>query len=588
MIGEPWRDRPKFMAKPALTPPFTPTVPAMLEWMAETYGADEAQVRDDARLTFEDLDRRSREMAIGMLKYGVGKGTRVALLMPNGPQFTVMFMAAARLGAVVAPLSTLYKARELAWVLAHGDFHLLLTVDRYLGHDYLGRLEAALPSLGEQSAGALRLTDAPYLRGILVWGDCDRPWAASGPEALSIEAAGLAAGHALVAGIERNIVPADPLCMIFTSGSTADPKCVVHRHGVVLRHSWQKAFGYWPIGDGDRVIGPRPQFWIAGLAPTLFQSLLAGCCLIEPANLGTAEVLRLLEGEAVTAACGDGLWLLALAKDPQMRAAGYKMVQHSLETALFARLDEQGRATYLNRRRAAREPAPQEIPRDLLPRSYGMTETLSAHTSLPVGEYLPPDKLGCCGRPMPGVRLSIVDPQTRRPLGPGEVGEILVGGYSLMEGLYKRERSEVFTEDQMYATGDLGSLDEEGFLRFHSRIADILKVSGANVSPLEIETRLNLIPEIERCAVIGLPTTERDVQLVAVVQLRSGQAASEGEILARLRAELSSYKVPKRVFFFAADEWPLTGSNKIRKPGLIEPVARRLAAEAGAAPAPPG
>ncbi len=571
------------MDESTLTPPFAPTVPAMLEWMAQTYGADEAQVSGAARLTFEELDRRSRQMAAGLLKYGVGKGARVALLMPNGPLFTVAFMAAARLGAVVAPLSTLCKARELAWVLAHGDFHLLLAVDRHLSHDYLDRLEEALPELPRQSTGALELTDAPYLRAILVWGDRDRQWAINGSEALSIEGAAAASGEAVVRAIERHVVPADPLCMIFTSGSTSDPKCVVHRHGVMLRHSWQKAFGYWPIGDGDRVIGPRPQFWVAGLAPSLFQSLLAGCCLIEPANVGAAEVLRLLQIEGVTAACGDGFWLQTLAVDPQLRAAGYKIIQHSLETALFARMDDQGRATYLNPMRAEREPDPQEIPRDLLPRSYGMTETLSAHTSLPLGEYLPPDKRGCCGRPMPGVRLAIVDPQTLRPLGPGEVGEIMVGGYSLMEGLYKRERREVFTDDDLYATGDLGSIDEDGFLRFHSRIADILKVSGANVSPLEVETRLNLIAQIERSAVVGLPATERDVRLVAAVQLRPGQAISEGQILAHLRTELSSYKLPKRVFFFAADEWPLTGSNKIHKPGLIEPLARRVGAEAAAA-----
>jgi acyl-CoA synthetase (AMP-forming)/AMP-acid ligase II len=557
-------------------PPYVATVPAMLRALADLHKDGEALVQGENRLSFQGLEQRSALYARGLLAQGLGKGSRVAILMPNGPEFVITLMAAARIGALVAPLSTLYQAPELAWILKHGDIQMLLTSDRYLRHDYLDRLEQALPSLRGQPAGALVLKEAPYLRSILVWGEDGRAWAAPGRQAL--------AAAAEAKPIEANVVPADLFCIIHTSGSTAEPKGVVHSHGAMIRHCYQKAHGYWVLGEGDRdrIITTRPFFWVAGLTASLFHSLMTGCCLVLPPDGEAATVLKLIETEAATALCGDAGWLRILCADATLAAAGYQVFQLSTDCAgIAARVDSGWR--FLNPRRAARTPTPVQPPRERFARSYGMTETLSAHTTVPAGGLLPPDKPDSCGQPIPGVILKIVDQETRQPLPAGEFGELLVGGYSLMQGLYKKERGDTFTADGLYATGDICCVDADGYVFFQSRMGEMIKVHGANVAPLEVELTLNAMPQIERAAVVGLPGADGGALLVAAVQIRASERFDEAAIREHLRGQLSSYKVPKRLFALAPEEFPMTGSGKVRKSDLIGQLAARLAAEGGAA-----
>jgi len=558
-------------------PPFTATVPGLLRHVAETYGDRVAHAGRGDRLTFEGVEERSGLYARGLLALGVSKGTRVAVMLPNGPEFVAVFMAAARIGALVAPLSTLYQAPELRWVLNHADIHTLLIADRYLRHDYLTRLEEALPSLKGQAAGRLVLPEAPYLRQILVWGDDGRDWARPGPQALRDAAAERPEfDAAFLARLEENITPADLLCIIHTSGSTAEPKGVVHSHGPMIRHSYQKAFHYWPLGEGDVAVGIRPFFWVAGLAASVFQCLVGGRSLYTPDDDSGAAVVRLIEAEGVNAVCSSEAYMASLRADPDLAAAGYEVIRESNDCGAIAKRTPEG-LKFLTPRRAGRTPAhphPHKVPR-----SYGMTETLSAHTTLPSGELLPDDKLECCGRTIPGVKLRIVDQKTREPLPPGEVGEVEVAGYSLMQGINKRERDQVFTPDGWYATGDLCRRDADGYLFFSNRIGEMIKVHGANVAPLEVEFALNHLPQISRSAVVGLPDVEGGSVLVAAVEVRPGHDFDPEAIRAQLKTQLSSYKVPRRIFALAADEFPLTGSGKIVKSALVPLLGGRLVAE---------
>ena len=563
-------------------PPFAPTIPAMLHQIAEWYGDRQAQISHGEAMSYRELEARSAAMARGLLAMGLGKGARVALLMPNGLEFTVAFMAVARIGALVAPLSTLYQAPELAWVLNHADIQLLITADRYLRHDYLARLEQALPSLSAQATGDLVLPEAPYLRSILVFGRCDRPWAREAPAALAAAAAAKPRiDAAFLAAVEASVVPADLFCMIHTSGSTAQPKGVVHSHGAVIRHSWQKVGRFWGLDGSDRMISPRPLFWVAGLAATFFHNLMSGCTLIFPEDQSAEMVIRLIETEGATALCGEAGWLRAVRLDPAMAAAGYQVFRLTNDTAAIAAIADSG-PRFLNPERARRTPAPTPIPDPLICRSYGMTETVSAHTMLPADQFLEPHQTGACGRPLPGITLKIVDEVTRETLGPNQVGEALVRGYSLMQGLYKREPAEVFTPDGFYATGDAGSFDDDGFFVFSHRLGEMLKIHGANVAPAEVENTLNTLDQIERSAVVGLPAAD-GLMLAAAVQVRRSQSFDEAEIREALKSRLSSFKVPRRIFALEPEEFPVTGSGKIRKPDLIPLLAARVQAESAEA-----
>jgi acyl-CoA synthetase (AMP-forming)/AMP-acid ligase II len=558
--------------KPSVKPPFLPTIPAMLHALAAEYGPREAYIRGDDRITFGDLECESAEMAKALLALGLGKGSRVALLLPNSTLFLVAFMAVTRIGAIASPLSTLYQAPELAWILNNADFQMLLTVDRYLNHDYLARLEDALPSLRSQTAPNLFVQEAPYLRSILVWGTNDRKWALSGSDQCARAAADAAAiDSSFLAAIEKNVSPADLLCVIHTSGSTANPKGVVHAQGPWIRQTYLKSHAYWPLANNERIISVRPFFWVAGLSATLFHSLLTGCCLITPDSPSGSAIRALIEKEKATALCGDENWFRTIDADSDFAAGGYAVFRLNMDCAALA-VRSANEVRFLN---PARDGTPARLPDDLIARSYGMTETIGAHTTLENGKLLTADRSRFCGQPLPGVVLRVVDPKTHKPVAAGEVGELLVGGTCMMAGLYKKEPSDVFTADGLYPTGDLCLLDEHGYLQFKSRLGEMIKIHGANVAPLEVELTLNALPEIERSAVFSV-LVEEEVVLVAAVQLRQSSAFDEDSLRKELRKHLSSFKVPKRIFALAAEDFPVTGSGKIRKSELAARIGSRM------------
>jgi len=559
-------------------PPYTSALPAMLETIAEKYASREAIVRGDDRVTYRELQRQSAELAKGLLARGVSKGMRVGLLMPNSPRFAVAFMAAARIGAVVAPLSTLYQAPELAWVLNNADIDVLLISARFLRHDYLARLEEAFPSLAKQAAGRLVLPEAPFLRQIFVWGDCNRSWAEPGPAALAAAAAARPEiDDAFLHRVGVNITPADALCMIHTSGSTANPKGVVHGHGPLIRHTYKVATEYWSTDEGDRIVTSRPWFWVAGLSATLFHALHLGLCLIVPEDNSGSTLRGLIETEGATAICSnEESWLRSLRTDPHL-APDYDVIRIVLDVAGIARRTADGWA-YVNPARAARI-QPVAVHDDRLPRIYGMTETCGAHTGGMGEELLPPDRPRGLGRPFPTTELKVVDVTSRTPLGPGHEGELLVRADCLMLGMYKREPKDVFLPDGFYATGDVVSIDEQGYVSFSHRIGEMIKVHGANVAPLEVEAALQAAEAVQRCAVVGVEGPDGETLVVAAVEVWPGHAFDEAKMREELKRKLSSYKVPRRIFLLTAEEIPMTGSGKIQKKALAEVLHRKIAGE---------
>jgi len=555
--------------------PYAPeTIPQMIRGITARYGESEAIVRDGQRLTFAGLDAASARIGTALLAMGIGKGTRIALLMPQGPDFASFFMGATRIGAVVAPMSTLYQAPELAWVLANAEIDHLVTVDRFLNHDYLARLEAALPGLAEAGVGPLLLDAAPRLRTIHVIGDTTRAWA---QDAGQLRAGSEAIGDALFRAIEARVKPADPICIIHTSGSTAEPKGVIHGQGPFVRHGARMALYTYPFGPGTRIISNRAPFWVAGLVATFSYTLHGGACLLPVTDGSPANVLRLIEQEGGNALMGDNGWFDAMRQSDELIAAGYDVIRLSMDSAAFAK---DGRFT--SDQVEARFGPPRHTDDARFARSYGMTETLGAHTSLPITELLPEDRPSWQGYANPGVDHRIVDPETREPLPAGRTGELMVRGYCMMLGLNGREHHEVFEPDGFYATGDLCTLDENGFLKFEARRGEMLKVHGANVAPIEVELALVGTLGIEKAAVVGLPAAG-DTQVVAVVQMAAGRVLDEEAVIADLKRKLSSFKVPKKIIAMAESEIPATGSGKIKKPELTALLIARLAPAAVAA-----
>jgi len=532
-------------------PDFEPCTPVFLRSLTERYASRDLIVYEGRRLTYGEAASQSARLARGMLASGISKGSRLGLLMPNSPDFVVAWLAAARIGAIIIPINTFYKPRELAFVLHHADIQVLLTADKLLNNDYLARLETCIPQLLQQPHGAdsskpLLLRELPFLRHIYVWGEDGRHWSSRHQRLL--DAAELLDDEYLAA-VENSVCPADLLTIVYSSGSTADPKGAMHSQGSVIRHSYN--LNHWrDIQTGDRIFSPMPFFWVGGLVFTLHCAMHRGCTLLCEEVFDPEKTLQLIERERATLVTGWPHYGTALANHPT----------HALRDLSSIR----GGNIYPLLPPSARPADP-----ELRSNALGMTETCGPHAIDRMDVDLPEQLRGSFGRALEGVEHKIIDPDSGECLAAGCDGEICIRGYNVMQGLYKVEREDCFDADGFYHSGDSGHLNEDGVLFFKARLGDLIKTAGANVAPREVEVAIDEQPEVQSSYVVGLPHPDRGQDVVAAVILNSGQTLDAATLRQRLKQELSSYKVPGKIFFCAKDDIPFTDSGKVDKRRLI-------------------
>jgi acyl-CoA synthetase (AMP-forming)/AMP-acid ligase II len=502
-------------------------------------------------------------LAKGLLAEGIGKGSRVGSLIPNSADFLVAALAVLRVGAVLVPVNTFSQTRELGWLLRHADVTHVVTHPGFLDHDYLERLEAALPGLANQRADRpLFLPDAPFLRAIHVWGRSDRSWS-RGDESEMV-GAGERAGvdDEFLTRVEECVVPADPAVIVYSSGSTADPKGAIHSHGAVVRHSGNVSLGY-PIARDDVMFSSMPGFWIGGLITGYFQVLHVGATLVTQSSFDAGGALDLIEQERATIVTG---W-------PQQ---GKTLREHPAYTP--------ERVATVVRTSMADLVPPEHRPPEVNSTSLGMTEMCSVHLSWDQYDPLPPSRRGAFGKTLPGLEHKVVDPETLEAVPVGVDGELWARGYSLMQGLHRREREDVFEPDGWYRTGDAGHFDDDGWFYFTGRLGEMIKTpGGANVAPAEVEAALMAYPDVLEAYVTGVPAegiaTKGRGELVMGAVVARGDVVLDGdELRARLKSDLSAYKVPKHLWVVEKSALPFLDSGKIKKQEL----AGMLAAEFGA------
>ncbi len=535
-------------------PAFTPTSGNLIRSCAERFGDKAFAVLGDDRLTYAQADARSAELAKGLLASGAGKGTRVGLLAPNSPEWIIGWLAATRIGCVVALLNTYGKARELSWILRHADIQVLLTVDAHLGHDYLERLEQGAPELVGQPHERIFIESHPYLRAVWTWGEGSRGWA--GPVS-DLAARGASVSDGLLRGIESEVMPADPMVIVYSSGSTADPKGAVHSHGASVRHAHNLG-QMRDLSADDVLYTPMPLFWVGGFSFTLIAAMHVGAALVFEEQFEPGATLDLIERERVTQVLGWPHMAKALVDHPSFPTRDLSAIRGGSYAALLPQ-EQQTEA---------------EIPKA---NSLGMTETLGPHTFDSKENALPPDKEGSFGLSVPGVEHKIVDPVSLEDLPLGETGELWLRGYSLMLGLHKRERAETFTPDGWYRTGDGGYFDADGHFYFTGRMGDLIKSSGMNITPRDVEVALEAMPEVVMAFVTGVPHPDRGQDVVAAIALRPGETLDEDEARKRVKEDIASYKVPRRIAVFANQtELPWLDSGKVDRRKLTALLEERF------------
>ncbi|MBX7453971.1 acyl--CoA ligase [Mycolicibacterium sp. 3033] len=529
-------------------PSITPTFPALIRSSAARFGDSPFLVCAGETLSYMELDRRSARLARTLLGSGVGKGSHVGILMPNGIDWALTWFAVTRIGAVAVPLNTFYQAEELAWTVKHADLAVICAVPAFRNHDFARRLEKALPGLAEQDRPALAVQSAPHLRAVSFTTATDRAWASCLLEATPH----LDEDHLIAA--ESAVTPADRAALIYTSGSTGDPKAPVHSQGTVVRHSYNLTFPYG-IDAKAVVFTSMPFFWIGGLITGLNAVIHHGATLITQPAFDAADALELMERHRATIVLGWPQQGKTLAAHPDFDRRDLTSVRR---TSMPAMVPEDRRPTG--------------------PHGLGMTELCGNH--LGVDPYLPQpaDRRDAGGHSIEGLQHVIADPDTGEPVPDGVPGEIWVRGYSLMQGLYKREREDVFTADGYYRTGDCGVRHADGWITFTGRLGDLIKTGGGtNVTPDEVEAALTTCDGVLEAYVVGIADGDHGTVVAAAV-VPGNQSTLDGELLrAQVRKKLSAYKVPKHIWIVAKDDLPFTASGKVRKPALAEDLSRRVA-----------
>jgi acyl-CoA synthetase (AMP-forming)/AMP-acid ligase II len=519
-----------------------PATVAQLLSARRSSGDDIFVITARERLTFGEADRRSAALAGALLREGVGKGTRVGILYPNGVDWVVMWLAAARIGALTVPLSTFAPGRELARTIRHTDLQYLAMAPSFDGQSLSGRLESGLEGLAG-STSELQLASAPYLRTIWIEDVDPASWACPFPKD----------GYPdLVSAAEAEVHPSDLLVVVNTSGATAAPKSVVHTNGSLIRHGCLMA-SLRKLDAADCIFTAAPLFWVGGLTLVLLSAMASGASVALQERFEAGSALDLIEAAPATQISCWPPAARALAEHPSFAARDLSAIRGgTLVEALPPGI---------------RPETPSASP---LLASLGMTETGGPHTAAddPYA-LLPPERYGTFGRALPGVQ-HLIDSNEEGATADRIEGEIMVRGPLVMDGLYKRERFETFTSDGWYPTGDRGWFDDGGFLHFTGRGNAMIKTSGSNVSPEEVESTLREFLGVNDAIVLGLVHPVKGEEVGAVVVVGQGCSVARDKLEAHARAELATYKVPRHFRFITEDRLPLLPTGKVDRGSLLK------------------
>ncbi len=481
------------------------TIDGLVRAAAAQHGDKPMVIDPVSRIGYRELDTTTRDLAAAFVEAGVGKGTRVGLIMPNGVRWVQVAIALTRIGAVLVPLSTLLQAPELVAQLRTASVQFLVSVEEFRGHRYLDGLQA-VPRL-----------ELPALRQ--VWRVDRLANAVAGERARRV-----------VDPMAETVTAADPLVVMFTSGSSGAPKGVIHSHGSALGAA-RSGLAARRITVDTCLYLPMPFFWVGGFGSGILSTLVAGATLVTEEIPRADTTLRLLERERVTLFRGWPDQAEALARHAGTVGADLSALRPGSLDAL------------LPPERRARTGARAKL--------FGMTEAFGPYCGYPADTDMPPVAWGSCGKPFPGMEVRIVGTEDGEPLPPGSVGEIQIRGPHTLRGICRRSREELFTPDGFYPTGDLGHLDAVGFLFYHGRSDDMFKVSGATVYPSEVERALRSIDGVANAFVTNVPGAAGQ-RVGAAVICDSVVAADQ---LSRCARELlSAFKVPTVWLVLASED----------------------------------
>ncbi len=544
------------------------TIPAHLADVTECFPDNEAvvSIAQGRRLTYSQLEAAVQPLARGLLGCGFTRGDRIGIWSTNNIEWLLLQLATARIGAILVNINPAYRPAELAYALQRSEVNGLFVIPGFRSSDYVAMLIELLPELEDSAADEIGNSDLPALRRVVIY-DPAAPEQTRRPHpGFTTWAEVLAAGEAITTGELATITAAldmdDAINIQYTSGTTGFPKAVLLTHHNILNNAWFSARAMH-FTAADRLAVPVPFYHCFGMVLANLLCLSVGACIVIPGeHFDATETLKAVDAERCTALHGVPTMFIAELDLPSFGI--FKL--ETLRTGIMAG--------------AACPPAlMQRIMQDMhcseILIGYGETEA-SPLTHLTTREDTLERRVETVGTNLPHQEVKVVDVESRNTVPLDTVGEICFRGYHIMRSYYgdPEATAQAIDERGWLASGDLGTMDADGYVRITGRLKDMIIRGGENIYPREIEDFIFTHPKVAEIAVFGIPDEYYGEEIMAWIQLHEDTTATEEEIREFCEDRIAHFKIPKYIWF--VDEFPMTVTGKLQKFRMREIALEKL------------
>jgi len=524
------------------------TLGDILDETAKKYSNHDALIYVDKgiRYTYTEFKKRVDKLAKSLMALGIKRGDHIAIWAHNIPEWVLLQFASAKIGGVLVTVNTYYKSHELEYLLKQSDATTLFLVDGFKDVDYLQHLNKVLPNLKTTKPGGIDNEKLPFLKNVVYIGKRPKPgmFLFDKLDDLANKVNDEDLEHR-----QQSLDPQDVINMQYTSGTTGFPKGVMLTHYNILNNAYY-------VGERmgltvqDRMCIPVPFFHCFGCVLSTLNCVVHGSTMVPIEIFDAEKVLDAVEKEKCTVLQGVPTMFIAELRHPNFS----KYDVSSLRTGIMAGAS-----------------CPVEVMVEVMDDmhlteitiAYGLTESSPVLTQTSRNDPVH-KRVETVGKPLYGVDVKIVDPETGKDLPANEPGELVARGYGIMKGYYKmQDKTDEAIRDGWLHTKDLAIKDEDGYFSIKGRIDDMIIRGGENVYPREIEEYLYTNEKIHDVAIIGVPSEKYGEEVCAFIKIVDGMEATEEEIKEYCKEGISRFKVPKYIFF--TDEFPMTASGKIRK-----------------------
>ena len=539
------------------------TVGALLDRVASEHPDHEALVYShrDLRYSYREFNDYCRKVAKGLMALGIAKDEHIAIWATNVPEWVTLQFTVGKMGAVLVTVNTSYKTFELEYLLKQSDSTTLIMIEGTKTSNYVQMINELCPELKDCQPGQLKSERLPLLKNVIFVGEETPPGMLNFQELL--ELANQVTDEELNAR-QASIDPDDCTNMQYTSGTTGFPKGVMLSHYNIINNAHSIA-NCMSFTHQDRLCIPVPFFHCFGCVLATMTCVVSGATMVPLEVFHPVKVLETIERERCTAV--HGVPTMFIMELEQLNKENYDV--SSLRTGIMAG-----------------SPCPIEVMKEVVDKmgmreitiTYGQTESSPAITMTRTDDPIEV-RVTTVGRVIPDVEAKIVDPETGEDCPPGVQGEIVARGYNVMKGYYKMPEStaQAIDKDGWLHTGDLGTLDEQGYFKITGRLKDMIIRGGENVYPREIEEFLYTHSLVKDVQVIGVPSLKYWEEVLAFIQPREGANLTKEEILEYCVGKIAKYKIPSYVLFIYS--YPTTASGKIQKFKLREQAISELGLE---------